>query len=50
VSLWKKMATASKNQGGLSFLSTHPSGPDRIQQLEANLPKVEKLYREAKRG
>ena len=50
VSLWKKMATASKNQGGLSFLSTHPSGPDRIQKLEANLPKVEKLYREAKRS
>ena len=50
VSLWKKMAAASKNQGGLSFLSTHPSGPDRIQKLEANLPKVEGLYREAKRS
>ncbi|MET3180248.1 M48 family metallopeptidase [Variovorax sp. NFACC27] len=49
VSLWKKMATASKNQGGLSFLSTHPSGPDRIAKLESNLPKVEKLYREAKK-
>ena len=50
VSLWKKMATASKNQGGLSFLSTHPSGPDRIAKLEANVPKVEKLYRDAKKG
>ncbi|RIX82383.1 M48 family metallopeptidase [Acidovorax cavernicola] len=50
VSLWKKMASASKNQGGLSFLSTHPSGPDRIAKLEANVPKVENLYRAAKRS
>ncbi|MGJ7614204.1 MULTISPECIES: M48 family metallopeptidase [unclassified Variovorax] len=49
VSLWQKMATASKNQGGLSFLSTHPSGPDRIAKLEANLPKVDRLYRDAKK-
>ncbi len=48
VSLWKKMAQASKNQGGLSFLSTHPSGNDRIAKLEANVPKVQGLYRAAK--
>jgi Zn-dependent protease with chaperone function len=50
VSLWNKMAAASKSQGGLRFLSTHPGGPDRIAKLEANLPKVEGLYRSAKRG
>jgi Zn-dependent protease with chaperone function len=50
VSLWNKMAAASKNQGGSSFLSTHPSGPDRIARLEANLPKVESLYRAAKKS
>jgi Zn-dependent protease with chaperone function len=50
VSLWKKMAAASKSQGGLNFLSTHPTGPDRIEKLEANLPKVEKLYRDSKKG
>lgn len=50
VSLWKKMAAASKNQGGLNFLSTHPTGPDRIEKLEANLPKVEKLYRDARKS
>ncbi|MET3495396.1 Zn-dependent protease with chaperone function [Variovorax boronicumulans] len=50
VSLWNKMAAASKRQGGLSFLSTHPSGTDRISKLEANIPKVESLYRSAKRG
>jgi Zn-dependent protease with chaperone function len=49
VSLWQKMAAASKNQGSLNFLSTHPSGPDRITKLEANLPKVEKLYRDARK-
>lgn len=50
VSLWQKMAAASKNQGGLNFLSTHPTGPDRIAKLEANLPKVDKLYRDAKKS
>lgn len=51
VSLWKKMggATGSK-QGGLAFLSTHPSGPARIQQLELNVPKVQKLYEAARKG
>ena len=47
--LWKKMAEANNRAGGLSFLSPHPSGPDRIKKLEANVPKVEGLYRSAKR-
>jgi len=47
VSLWRKMATASKNQGGIGFLSTNPSGSDRIRILEANVPKVDGLYRAA---
>ena len=50
VSLWRKMGEATKNQGGLAFLSTHPSGPDRIRQLEANVPRVEGLYQAARRG
>lgn len=48
VSLWRKMGEATKNQGGLAFLSTHPSGPDRIRELEQNVPRVEGLYRAAK--
>ena len=48
ITLWTKMAQASKS-GGLSFLSTHPSGTDRIKILEANVPKVEGLYRSARR-
>jgi len=49
VQLWKKML-ANNTNGGVSWLSTHPSGNNRIQELEANLPKVQHLYEEAKRG
>ena len=49
VSLWQKMAQATSN-GGPAFLSTHPSGPDRIRQLQANVPKVQGLYERARRG
>lgn len=48
VSLWQKMAVAQKGKG-LEFLSTHPSGPARIRELEANLPKVQRLYESALR-
>jgi Zn-dependent protease with chaperone function len=49
VSLWQKMQAASGN-GSPSFLSTHPSGANRIQELEANLPKVQHLYQQAAKG
>lgn len=49
VSLWQKMQAASGN-GSPSFLSTHPSGGNRIQDLQANLPKVQHLYEQARRG
>jgi len=49
VSLWQKMQAANSN-GSPSFLSTHPSGANRIQELEANLPKVQHLYEQARRG
>jgi len=48
VSLWEKMAQANGGAGGPSFLSTHPSGPQRIQQLQANVPKVQALYLRAR--
>ena len=50
VSLWTKMAKASKSEGALGFLSTHPSGPDRIRVLQANLPKVEGLSGRLRNG
>jgi Zn-dependent protease with chaperone function len=46
VTLWKKMATASKGAPP-EFLSTHPSGATRIEEIEANLPKVQGLYERA---
>jgi Zn-dependent protease with chaperone function len=49
VSLWQKMQAASGN-GSPSFLSTHPSGANRIEELQANLPKVQHLYEKARRG
>ena len=48
VSLWQKMAQAGGGASGPSFLSTHPSGPERIQQLQANVPKVQGLYQRAR--
>ena len=46
VELWKKMLSASAGKGP-EFLSTHPSGNNRIHELEANLPKVQHLYEQA---
>lgn len=50
VTLWEKMTEASGGSGGpgLNFLSTHPSGPARINALQANVPKVRSLYEQAK--
>lgn len=52
VSLWQKMTAVSGGSGGpgLNFLSTHPSGPERIEALQANVPKVMGLYEQARRG
>ena len=48
VSLWRKMGEAT-GEGGIGFLSTHPTGPDRIRQLESNVPRVMSLYEQARR-
>ena len=49
VSLWEKMGQANGGgKGSPSFLSTHPSGPQRIQELQANVPKVQGLYKKAR--
>ena len=51
VSLWQKMGKASgSQQAGLAFLSTHPSGPARIRELEQNVPRVQGLYEAARRN
>jgi len=46
ISLWEKMGRASKG-APLQFLSTHPSGPTRIKDIERTLPQVQGLYARA---
>ncbi|MED5620708.1 M48 family metallopeptidase [Ideonella sp. BN130291] len=46
VSLWNKMLGANKGAPP-QFLSTHPSGPSRIHDIQANLPRVEPIYARA---
>lgn len=46
VTLWQKMARASQGAPP-QWLSTHPSGPTRIRDIELNLPKVQPLYARA---
>jgi predicted Zn-dependent protease len=47
VDLWQNMNTKSKSQIP-EFLSTHPSGETRIEELVAALPKALAFYNEAK--
>ena len=47
--LWRKMGGASAGSIG-KFMSTHPSGPQRVTDLEANAPKVQALYENARKG
>ena len=46
VSLWNKMAAAAKGAPP-QFLSTHPSSSTRIQEIQANLGKVQPLFERA---
>lgn len=47
--LWRKMAKAGGGANSANFLSTHPSGPDRVRVLESNAPRVQGLYEQARR-
>ena len=47
ISVWQKMMKATKGKNPPEFLSTHPSGETRIEQLSALMPSVEPLYRDA---
>ena len=48
ITLWKKMGKASSGAPP-EFLSTHPSGSSRIEDLQKNIPRVMPLYTDAKR-
>ncbi|NHR03809.1 M48 family metallopeptidase [Chromobacterium haemolyticum] len=49
VNVWNKMMAAG-NSGGAEFLSTHPSGPTRIRDLQQRIPQVMPLYQAAKKA
>jgi predicted Zn-dependent protease len=46
VTLWHKMSSAS-NKTPPQWLSTHPSGTDRIAEIERHLDRVMPLYAKA---
>ena len=43
LSLWQKMEAANKGAPP-AFLSDHPSNPDRLRVIAANIPRVQGLY------
>ena len=44
ISVWQKMKQITQGKGSPEFLSTHPSGDTRIEQLSQLMPAVEPLY------
>ena len=44
INVWQKMNKATEGKGTFEFLSTHPSGDTRIEQLTELMPTVEPLY------
>jgi len=50
IGLWEKMDRVAGAGSGPAFRSTHPSGPDRIQRLQENIPRVCSLCQEALAG
>ncbi len=44
ISVWQKMNKATQGKGTFEFLSTHPSGDTRIEQLTELMPTVEPLF------
>jgi predicted Zn-dependent protease len=48
ITLWRKMGAASKGAPP-QWLSTHPSGPSRIKEMEKHLPDVLPLYQRAEK-
>jgi len=47
VSLWQKMGAASRGEP-MPWFSTHPSGPNRIAEIERHLPEVMPIYERTK--
>ena len=49
VTLWEKMSAASGGGAPPAMLSTHPSGPQRIKDIQGRLPKVLPVFEAAAR-
>lgn len=49
ITLWEKMTAASKGAPP-QFLSTHPTGPNRIKEIQKHLPEVMPLYERARKA
>jgi predicted Zn-dependent protease len=49
VTLWQKMTSANRSAPP-QFLSTHPTGPNRIKEIERHLPEVMPLYNRSKKA
>jgi len=50
ISVWRKMIKVTDGKTAPEFLSTHPSGETRIEQLSALMPAVEPLYLNAQQA
>ena len=50
VTLWQKMGSLERQNAPPAWLSTHPTGTDRIARLRKNIPKVRGLYQQAIAG
>ena len=48
ISFWKKFSKASTTNSFTEYLSTHPMGKHRIEELQKLLPKALKLYDKSK--
>lgn len=49
VTLWQKMMSANNGGHSPEFLSSHPSDANRVQQIQALVPRVMPLYEAARR-
>lgn len=47
ISLWQKMESANGGRNPPQWLSTHPVGPARIEEIQRRLPEVLPLYAQA---
>jgi predicted Zn-dependent protease len=49
ITFWQKFSKASTTNSFTEYLSTHPMGEHRVEQLKKLLPEAMKLYRKAKK-